>query len=146
MLGNDIQSYEDVGYGVIFEDLLATPPDGVKGIGSALYQARNNWERVLKLWKPNDLPLKSLYDTTHRLGIGAEVYTFLSEDAVDAVDNWLQRKSMSLPVFYYKTVNDLEYDLRFKRSVRTIFVPHQEQASILGIRATVSSPISAWVF
>lgn len=146
MFNNDIQSYDDVGYGVVFEELLASSPDGFKGIGSALYQARNNWERVLRLWNSNDLPLKSLYDTTHRLGIGAEVYTFLSEDAVEAVDNWLQRKGMSLPVYYYKTVNDLEYDLRFKRSVRTVFVPHQEQASILGIRATVSSTTSAWVF
>jgi hypothetical protein len=146
MFNNDIQSYDDVGYGVVFEELLASSPDGFKGIGSALYQARNNWERVLRLWNSNDLPLKSLYDTTHRLGIGAEVYTFLSEDAVDAVDNWLQRKGMSLPVYYYKTVNDLEYDLRFKRSVRTVFVPHQEQASILGIRATVSSTTSDWVF
>lgn len=146
MLGNDIQSYDDVGYGVIFEELLASPPDGIKSIGSALYQARNNWERVLKLWEPNDLPLKSLYDTTNRLGIGAEVYTFLSIDAVDAVDNWLQRKGMSLPVLYYKNIEELEYDLRFKRSVRTIFVPHKEQASVLGIRATVSSPTSAWVF
>jgi len=145
MLGNDIQSYDDVGYGVIFEELIASPPEGIKSIGNALYQARNNWDRVLKLWTPNDLPLKSLYDTTHRLGIGAEVYTFLSEDAVDAIDNWLQRKGMSLPVIYYKTVGDLEYDLRFKRSVRTIFVPHKEQASLLGIRATVSSPTSAWV-
>jgi hypothetical protein len=144
MFGNDIQSYDDVGYGVIFEELLASPPEGIKGIGSALYQARNNWGRVLNLWKPNDLPLKSLYDTTHRLGIGAEVYTFLSMDAVDAVDNWLQRKGMSLPVQYYKNVEELEYDLRFKRSVRTIFVPHKEQASVLGIRATVSSPTSAW--
>jgi len=145
MLGNDIQSYDDVGYGVIFEELLASPPEGIKGIGSALYQARNNWDRVLNLWKPNDLPLKSLYDTTNRLGIGAEVYTFLSMDAIDAIDNWLQRKGMSLPVLYYKNVEELEYDLRFKRSVRTIFVPHKEQASVLGIRATVSSPTSAWI-
>lgn len=146
MFGNDIQSYEDVGYGVVFEELLASPPGGIKGIGSSLYKARNNWNRVLNLWDSNDLPLKSLYDTTHRLGIGAEVYTFLAIDAVEAVDNWLQRKGMSLPVLYYKNVGELEYDLRFKRSVRTIFVPHQEQAFVLGLRATVSSPTSAWVF
>jgi hypothetical protein len=145
MLNNDIQSYDAVGYGVIFEDLLASPPEGLKAIGSALHKNRNNWNRVLNLWTPHDLPLKALYDTTHRLGIGAEVYTLLHEDAVDAVDNWLQRKGMSLPVLYYKTFGDLEYDLRFKRSVRTIFVPHQDQAAVLGIRATVTSSTSAWV-
>jgi hypothetical protein len=145
MLGNDIQSYDTIGYGVVFEELLASPPDGLKQIGTALFQARNNWERVIQLWKPNDLPLKALYDTTNRLGVGAEVYTFLHPDAVDAIDNWLQRKGMSLPILFYKTIEELEYDLRFKRSLRTIFVPHKDQAMALGIRATVTSPNSAWV-
>lgn len=146
MLGNDIQSYDDTGYGVVFEDLLASPPDGLKALGSALFQARNNWSRVLTTWTPNDLPLKSLYDTTTRLGIGAEVYTFLHPEAVDAIDAWLQRKGMSLPVLFYTTIDELAYDLRFKRSIRTIFVPHKDQAMTLGIRATVTSPNSAWVF
>jgi hypothetical protein len=146
MQGNDIQSFDDLGYGVVFEELLASPPDGLKQIGTALFQARNNWTRVLALWEPNDLPLKSLYDTTQRLGIGAEIYTFLHPEAVDAISDWLSRKGMSLPVLFYKSVEELAYDLRFKRSIRTIFVPHKDQASVLGIRATVTPPTSAWVF
>jgi hypothetical protein len=145
MLGNDIQSYDYIGFGAVFEDLLATPPAGIKSLGKALYQARNNWERVIELWKPNDMPLKAMYDTTNRLGIGAEVFTFLHPDAVPAIEQFLFRKDISVPVIYYKTVEDLEYDLRFKRAIRTIFVPHKEQASVLGIRATVTPPTSAWV-
>jgi hypothetical protein len=70
MLGNDIQSYDYIGFGVVFEDLLATPPVKLKALGASLYQARNNWNRVIEQWKPNDMPLKALYDTTNRLGIG----------------------------------------------------------------------------
>ena len=145
MLGNDIQSYDYVGFGVVFEDLLATPPAKLKAIGASLYQARNNWNRVIEQWKPNDMPLKALYDTTNRLGIGAEVFTFLHPDAVPAIEQFLFRKDISVPVIYYKAVEDLEYDLRFKRAIRTIFVPHSEQASVLGMRATVTPPTSAWV-
>jgi hypothetical protein len=145
MQGNDIQSYDYIGYGVIFEDLLASPPDGIKSLGTALYKNRNNWERVIEMWSPNDMPLRALSDSTNRLGIGAEVYTFLHPDASLAIEKWLSRKSISVPVEYYPKIEDLEYDLRFKRSVRTIFVPHKEQASVLGIRATVTSSTSAWV-
>jgi hypothetical protein len=73
------------------------------------------------------------------------VFTFLHPDAVPAIEQFLFRKDISVPVIYYKTVEDLEYDLRFKRAIRTIFVPHKEQASVLGMRATVTPPTSAWV-
>lgn len=145
MQGNDIVSYQSVGYGAIFEDLLASPPAGVKSLGALLHKTRNNWDKFINQWTPNDMPLKALYDTTNRLGIGAEIYTFLHQDAAPAIESWLSRKGITSPVMYYESPQLLEYDLRFKRAVRTIFVPHKDQAAILGIRATVSSPTSAWV-
>jgi hypothetical protein len=88
--------------------------------------------------------LKALVDYSDRLGIDTEVYTFLGQDAVDAIDRWLGRKGISLPVYSYNSVEELSYDLRFKRSVRTIYVPEQEQAAIIGLRATVADSKKAW--
>lgn len=145
MQGNDIISFQSIGYGVIFEDLLASPPEGIKSLGALLHKTRNNWDKFINHWKPNDLPLKALYDTTNRLGVGAEVYTFLHADAAPAIESWLARKGITSPVIHYESPQLLEYDLRFKRAVRTIFVPHKDQAEILGIRATVTPSTSAWV-
>jgi hypothetical protein len=47
-------------------------------------------------------------------------------------------------VYSYNSVEELSYDLRFKRSVRTIYVPEQEQAAIIGLRATVADSKKAW--
>jgi len=86
-----------------------------------------------------------LIDTSDRLGIDTEIYTFLGEDAVEPIESWLVRKGISLPVYSYTDIKELAYDLRFKRSVRTLYVPEQEQAAIVGIRAQVVDSEKAWV-
>ena len=139
MQGNDISNFNDIGQGVIFEGLLASPPP------QRLFQrATNDWAKELRRWKAHDLPLKALVDTSDRLGVDTEVYTFLDLDAANAIDAWLARKGISLPVYFYENIEELAYDLRFKRSVRTIYVPEQEQAAIIGLRATVVNNKKAW--
>lgn len=144
MLGNDISSYSSIGQAVVFEGLLASPPTGAKSIAENLYRRRGNWSSAINLWKPNDLPLKALADSVNRLGIGANIYTFLGEDAASAIDQWLHRKNISCPVYYYETPELLEYDLRFQRDVRFIYVADEDVAKVLGVRATVASPDRAW--
>jgi hypothetical protein len=139
MQGNDIGSFSDVGQGVIFEELLASPPPK-----RLFNRTDSDWDKELSKWKPHDLPLKALIDTSDRLGVSTEVYTFLGTDAVDAIENWLLKKGISLPVFSYANIDDLAYDLRFKRSVRIIYVPDQEQAAAIGMRATVVDNRKAW--
>lgn len=139
MQGNDIGSFADIGQGVIFEGLLASPPPK-----RLFTRTDSSWDKELSKWKPHDLPLKALIDTSDRLGVNTEVYTFLDADAVDAVEHWLVKKGISLPVFFYNNIEELAYDLRFKRSVRIIYVPDQEQASVIGIRATVVDNKKAW--
>lgn len=140
MQGNDIGNFNVLGQGVIFEGLLASPSD------RRLFQRYNkDWNKELRRWKPHDLPLKALIDTSDRLGIDTEVYTFLGEDALEPIESWLVRKGISLPVYSYNDVAELAYDLRFKRSVRTIYVPDQEQAAVIGIRSQVVDPQKAWI-
>jgi hypothetical protein len=139
MQSNDIGNFNDIGQGVVFEGLLASPPER-----RFFQRADADWDKELSKWKPHELPLKALVDYSDRLGIDTEVYTFLGLDAVDAIDRWLGRKGVSLPVYGYANPEELSYDLRFKRSVRTIYVPEQEQAAIIGIRATVADSKKAW--
>jgi hypothetical protein len=144
MQGNDISSFSPLAQAVIFEGLLASPPEGAKALLEQVQRRRGNWEGVLRSWTPHELPLKALSDSVNRLGLGTDVYTFLHEDAVSSIDNWLTRKGISTPVYYYPSVELLEYDLRFQRAIRTVYVANEEHAKVLGIRTTVVSPDRAW--
>jgi hypothetical protein len=63
----------------------------------------------------------------------------------EEIESWFFRKGVSLPVLSYSNIEELAYDLRFKHSIRRILVPTQEQAAIIGIRATVVDPQKAWM-
>lgn len=139
MQGNDIGIGQDAGQGVIFEGLIANPPDKTY---SLFKRSTENGDKYIRNWKPNDLCLKALIDTSDRLGVSTEIYTFLPY--AEEIESWFFRKGISLPVFHYTNVEELAYDLRFKHSIRRILVPTQEQAAIIGIRATVVDPQKAW--
>ena len=85
MQGNDISEYAAIAQGVVFDGLLATPPEGAKAILETIQRRRNNWDAVFRLWEPNDMPLRALSDSVNRLGLGTDIYTFTDADAVDAI-------------------------------------------------------------
>jgi hypothetical protein len=73
------------------------------------------------------------------------VYTFVSQGFAEEVDKWLMRKGISVAVLYYGSVEELAYDLRFQRQIRTIYTATEEQASVIGIRSHVVDPKKAWI-
>jgi hypothetical protein len=144
MQGNDITDYAPLAQGVVFDNLLASPPGGSKSFLETIQRRRDNWDAVLRLWEPHTLPIKALSDSVNRLGIGTDIYTFIHEDAVDSIERWLLRKGISCPVYYYESPELLEYDLRFTRAVRIIYTSNEDVAQIIGPRATVVSAEKAW--
>lgn len=142
MQGNDIADYSVKGQGIIFEGVLATPTNTLI---AKFYKQRNNWERYIQSYIPNELPLKAMIDSAIRLGVATDVYTFIDNEAIPSITNWLLRKGISVGVIYYPSVEELAYDLRFQRSIKTIYVETQEQASIIGLRSHVVDTKKAWV-
>jgi hypothetical protein len=145
MLGNDIAEYAQIGQGVLFEGVLAAQPEGAQAVKATFYKNREKWDKYIDLWRPKDLALKAMIDSAVRLGVATDVYTFIDNDAVNAIDRWLQKKGISVSVMHYQSIDELAYDLRFQRSIKTIYVETQEQGSIIGIRSHVVNPAKAWI-
>lgn len=144
MENGDIGAYTIASQACVFEDLLAARPIGSAALKEKFYARRGEWEKALKLWKPNDLPLKSLIDSVNRRNIETAVVTFLPDEAVEDIYKWLVRKGVSCTVNAYESPEDYEADLRYDRGVKVVYVPSKEIAYTLGMRATVVSPTSAW--
>lgn len=144
MEGGDIAMFGRPGQACVFEGLIASRPTGAAGVKCKYYERTKDWDSALKLWKPNDLPLKSLIDAVNRLNISTEVITFLPQEAVEPIYKWLVRKGVTPVVERYETPQDYELDLRYNRSIHSVYVADQEIAHILGMRATVIPPTTAW--
>lgn len=144
MEGNDLAPYAPKSQAVIFENVLASPPEGLSKVRASLLLRNEKWDSYIKMWKPNTLPLKTLADAVNRLGIGFEVYTFLEPQIADAIDRWLTRKGIPTAVIPYQDVNELREDLDINRSITRVYVGNDDLYKVLGMRATVVTPETRW--
>ena len=144
MEGNDLAPFAPKSQAVIFEGVLASPPEGLTKMRAALLLRNEKWDAYIKMWKANTLPLKMLADAVNRLGIGFEVYTFLEPQIADAIDRWLTRKGIPTAVIPYQDIKELREDLDINRSITRVYVADDEHYKTLGLRATVVTPETRW--
>lgn len=141
----DIGVFATLGQSCVFEGLLASPPASVgRRIRERFRTQINDWDSALKLWKPHDLPIRSISDHINRLGISTHVVTFLAPEAAEPIYRWLLRKGISTSVTYYPTPAEYRSDLKYDMGIKTVYVPDTEMAAVLGIKATVVSPDVPW--
>lgn len=142
MEGNDISFDSPISQATIFEGVIASPP------GSSpkylLSKARSDWNSTIRLWKPNDKPLRSLVDCVNRLGIGTDVITFLHPEAEEPIYQWLVRKGVSTTVLWYPSVHEYKEDVQYNMGLKVVYVAEQEDAKILGMKARVVGPNTVW--
>ena len=94
----------------------------------------------VRRWQTNEMPLKSVYHMVNQLDLGVEVYTYMDEALVPAIEHWLARKGISVSVYPYEDFDMLRDDFKYNRDVHTLFTPFEEDAAMIGFRATVALP------
>ena len=137
MEGNDIGPFDTASVVLVFEELIASPPE-LHGLAKQKYKHHlraNDWDRALSMWTPHDMPLRSLSDMCNRLHLTVDLYTFLPLEAGDALDRLLLKKGISVHLFHYTDIDELVHDLRYNRGVHEIIVAKEEWARKIGIRA-----------
>ena len=143
---NDIQADAPIKQACLFEGVLAALPTGnLKRMRAAKAVRQNEWNRYIGMWTPYELPIKSLVDSVNRRGIGVEVYTCLYPGVEDAIDRWLTRKGVSVPVYQFENIYEIHAEMKFHHPSMRIHVATEEQAQLLGLRARVASPHKEWV-
>ena len=143
---NDIQANAPIKQACLFEGVLAAPPAGnIKKMRAAKAIRQNEWHRYIGLWTPYEMPLKSLVDSVNRRGIGVEVYTCLTSGVEGAIDSWLARKGVSVPVYQFENIYEIHAEMKFHSPSMRVHVATEEQAQLLGLRARVASPHKEWV-
>ena len=143
---NDIQTNAPIKQACLFEGVLAAPPvKSIQKMRAAKAIRQHEWHRYIGMWLPYEMPLKSLVDSVNRRGGGVEVYTCLTSGGEDAIDRWLARKGVSVPVYQFESIYEIHAEMKFHSPSMRIHVATEEQAQLLGLRARVASPHKEWV-
>lgn len=127
-----------------FEDLIVNVrdiPEKRRLFRREREMTEEEWIKAqVRKWQTNEMPLKSLYHMVNQLELGVEVYTYMEEELVPAIEHWLARKGISVSVYPYEDLDMLRDDFRYNRDVHTLFTPYENDAAMLGMRATVVLP------
>lgn len=140
MEGGDIAAFSRPERACIFEGLLASPPQKFR----MLFKRAPEDTPSLKGWRANEMPLKSLVDSTNRLGVHTLVFTLMGASFEDEIYRWLIKKGVTCTVFAYDSLEEAIDDFKYNRGLHTIMVADQEMAFNIGIRAKVVSTEHAW--
>jgi hypothetical protein len=157
MEGNDIGVTLHNHVACMFEGLLMqADPDPVTEEETRWWQRRKKEaapisedeyvRHIVRKWRPNEMPLKSVIHMVNQLGIGVEVYTFLDPVFLPEIEHWLARKGVAIRAYAYDGIYDLQQDFKYNRDVHTFFTPNEDDAAILGMRATVVLPDGTFGF
>ncbi len=143
MEGNDIGLTVQKHVACMFEGLLCTVASEEE-----IPKKRKLWGRdtpivkdkdmskIVRSWRPNEMPLKSVLHLTKQLGIGVEVYTYYPEDFVEPIERWLGRKGISVVVHSYDDIMHLHEDFKYKKTSSTTGM---SRCSSLRVRKTPAS-------
>lgn len=127
-----------------FEDLLMNrqeEPQKRRFFRREKEMTDDEWiKQEVRRWRVNEMPLKSVYHMVNQLDLGVEVYTYYEDDLVEQVEHWLARKGISVSVYAYPDFDTLRDDFKYNRDVHTLFTPYEDDAALLGFRATVVRP------
>lgn len=144
MQGNDIAPTTHKHIACWFEDLIITSME--EPVKRRLFRrekevSEEEWVKAeVRKWRTNEMPLKSLYHMVNQLNLGVEVYTYMEDELADAAQHWLARKGISVTVYAYDDLEGLRDDFKYNRDVHTLFTPYEDDAAMLGFRATVTQP------
>lgn len=99
----------------------------------------DDWiNRVVRTWRVNEMPLKSVIHLVDQLHINVEVYTYMDVSFQEPIEHWLARKGATVQVTCYDDLAHLAEDMRYNRGVHTLFTPYEQDAKVIGWhRATV---------
>lgn len=150
MQGNDIGITYVARYAVKFEGLLMhrkEVPEEKKGFFERLKVKDSDKAitRESKLWKPNDMPMKSLLHLVNQLKMQVQVVTYMGEWYEEEIEEWLARKGAFVDVVSYDDAWEWAEDLRRNTEIKGYYTDDPQERDTIGWQhVTVVRPTQTW--
>lgn len=121
---------------ILFEGLLGLLPSGsIQEHDKAV--KKNDWEKVVSLFKLNEIYLMKLLDLTRRKDINFSVVTWMPEPADQAIVDMLDKQAIPVRGCFSSSPEVLARMLPYNPDVAIVYVPSTEYVLTLGSKCYV---------
>lgn len=127
---------------LVFENLVGIVPKGPSRVSYEGFLRTKRWKRAIPYLLVNDLLAKQMWHVTWHLHYQLEVVTFLHEDAVQPISDWIDVQDLPVHRVWYSDPNKLARKIATMPDLAVIFDPDPRHALTFGRKGRIINPAS----
>ena len=125
---------------IVFENLiglLPTKPDQAK---FTTYRKFHQYKRAVKVFQPNEMLIHRVWDITWRMHWQVEAITYLGEEFVEPIEEWIDREDLPISSVRAYDPNLLAREIAYMPYLAAIFDPDPGHQFTFGAKGRIVGP------
>jgi hypothetical protein len=146
MLHGDISNRVEPRLMLVFEGLIGVHPDARSRAKYSMHTRLGNWRRAVRTFEINEGCAKVVVDAVWRRRYSLDVVTFLDEEIVDPLADWLDAKGLPVGNVTYADKTMLARELNYRLDVVGVFHPNPADVLVFGSKGYLVDPSAPVLF
>lgn len=139
MINGDISNRVEPRLLVVFEGLIALPPEG--GMGIAHFGRRaGKLKRQIDRLEVNEPMARVINDTVWRHNYAVDVVTFMGEEYLPHIERWLDEMGLPTSNVIARDRTQLAREMPYRLDLVGVFSPYPNDALVFGSRGYTVNP------
>lgn len=146
MLHGDISNRVEPRLMLVFEGLIGFHPDAKARAKYSMMAKVGQWKRAANTFTVNEPCAKVLVDAVWRRRYSVDVVTFLDEEIVEPLTDWLDAKGLPVGNVTYADKTMLARELNYRLDVVGVFHPNASDVLVFGSKGYLVDPAAPVLF
>ena len=125
---------------LVFEHLVGIVPNNLSRIGFEGFIRTKRWKRAVAYLAVNDLLAKQMWHVTWHLNHQLEVVTYLHQDAVEPISDWIDQQDLPVHRVWFSEPNKLARKIATMPDLAAIFDPDPAHTLTFGPKGRIINP------
>lgn len=125
---------------LVFEHLVGVVPSSLSRITYESFIRTKRWKRAIPLLLVNEALAKQMWHVTWHLHHQLEVVTYLHEDAVQPISDWIDAQDLPVHRVWFSEPNKLARKIASMPDLAAIFDPDPAHALTYGRKGRIINP------
>lgn len=125
---------------IVFEGLIGAIPDKKTLTKAKAYERLHQWQRVINTFEPFEMVLKHLWYLTYNKDFTFDVITYMGEQFVEPIENWLDREDVPHRSVRDEDPNHLARKISSMSNVAAVYDPNPERQFTYGGKGRIVNP------
>lgn len=141
MQGGDISNEVSPRLLVVWENLIGLLPTKADEAKASTYLRFKRYKRAINVFELNEMAAARIWDVTWRMRYSVDVVTWLPEECVDPIQEWIDKYDLPVGHVTNDTPQNLSRRLAYMPQVAAVYSPDDHHQFTFGSKGRIISPM-----